>query len=84
MTGRVLADNAGSRTAAYRPPFGVGQIAEMAQSVFGRKREQDLPVRLEERLQAIPIITDDRHAAGGGLEQAHAGRIAGRGSCRRG
>src|SRR6476620_10786271 len=76
MSGRVLADNAGSRTTAYRPPFGVGQIAEMAQSVFGRKREQNLPVRLKECLQAIPIITDDRHGTGTGLEQAHAWRIS--------
>src|SRR3954469_6455253 len=49
---------------------------ERRHRVLGVADDEDLPARLEERVQAIPAIRQDRRAAGGGLEQSSGGTPA--------
>src|SRR5690242_536699 len=75
--GGVGGEDALAGARADRAALGVRQLAQIAERVRGRAGEEDLFAGLEEAVEALPAVADDRDPAGGGLEQANAGRIAG-------
>src|SRR5436190_2547047 len=78
MRGGVFGEHPGAGAQADLAPLVVGHIAQASQRVVWRRREQDLAAGFEKRLQAIPVVADDRDGARSSFEQPHAGRVAGR------
>src|SRR5947207_350609 len=69
MIGRVLAERAPSRRGSDRVDLRVGP-SERLHHVLRTARDQNLASRLEEIVEPLPLVADDRAAARGGLEQA--------------
>src|SRR5262245_66487471 len=75
MRGSMRGDHARPSPMASLDPNFCGQVAQVTECVFGAMRDQNLLARLEEGLQPVAPIADDRGAAGCGLEQARAGPV---------
>src|SRR5437868_80674 len=77
MCGGVLAEDAAARAVADGAALGLRRLAEDSQHRRGVAGDEDLLAGAEERRKAGPLVADDRDAARGGLEEAHARRPAG-------
>ena len=64
-------------SAPMAPPPRLRGRAEVVQRLLGRSRDEDLLAGAEQLVEPVPAVADDRHAAGGGFEQPHAGAVAG-------
>src|SRR4051812_50203553 len=76
MRRRMLRAHTVTRAQTDGRTFGLGQIVQIRRDFVGIASEQDLLTRLEERLDAFPVVAHDRRATGCGLEQAYARRPA--------
>src|SRR5690348_16298135 len=69
-------ENALPRPRPNRNPLVVRQIVQVGRDVFGGARDQNLAAWLEELVDAVPPVADDRRAARGCFEQPDAWRPA--------
>src|ERR671923_2844757 len=74
----VLGEHAPACSRADRHPLRLRYLAQVAERVVRAAGDENLVAEVEEGGQAVPVVADDRRAAGGGLEEAHAWRVAGR------
>src|SRR5579885_3215061 len=74
---RMFRHDARARRFADGAPLGIGHVAEIAQGVLRRFRDQNLLAEVEDAVETRPVVAHNRSPAGGRFEQAHTRRIAG-------
>src|SRR5664280_2541445 len=70
LTG-VLCQYTSLRRRANTRHFVVVEVGDVMQNITIICRKQDFAIRFKERIEARPIVRDDRCAAGSGFEQSH-------------
>ncbi len=76
MGGGVLGQNPGPGGGRQGDAPAFAPADESVEHILGIAREHDLPVGLEQRVETVPDVGNDGRAAGGRLEETHAGAEA--------